>query len=199
MGACLLIAACSTIKPPKSVDQMLFLVDPAAQAGAPVSSQDVREGHLAPGAETVSVAGVEAQEQNREAVAAARYLGCLVCNIPLPQAPRVDSARLRKFRDYLNSGYVPASFWGATEPPLLVEVLLESMPSGAKLVIAGRPTQHSTIDDLYMLPDDIRRATLEVPGYKPCGLTDAIVPGLQQPNGREALLVRCTLTATQGS
>jgi hypothetical protein len=111
-----------------------------------------------------------------------------------PSALHVDPSRLDAFHTMLQKGYLPANFWGATAPPVRVRVLMYSVPQPASLVISGKPTTFATTIDLYMLPDDIRSSTLEHAGNVPCRVADAIVPGLQQPDGGEALTVRCILT-----
>ena len=107
---------------------------------------------------------------------------------------RLDASKLDAFHALLREGYLPANFFGSTAPPIRVRVLMFSVPQPASLVINGVPTTFATTIDLYMLPDDIRNSTLEHAGYAPCQVADAILPGLQQPAGGEALMVRCTLT-----
>jgi hypothetical protein len=109
--------------------------------------------------------------------------------------PTFDSQRVNLFYSMLREGNVPTKFWGVTHPPVRVRVILQSTPTPAALYINSVPTNFMTVSDLYMLPDDILISTLEAPGFAPCRVADAIIPGLQQPDGQEALTVRCNLVA----
>jgi hypothetical protein len=105
------------------------------------------------------------------------------------------NARLEVFHTTLSEGYIPIDFWRATEPRLRVRIILNSSPAPATLFVNGAPTAYSTLTDLYKFPEDIKASTLRRDGYAPCRVEESIIPGLELPDGGEALQAKCVLSA----
>jgi hypothetical protein len=181
---------------------ILFVGGPSV-GSPPVPATEIERKAAAPGGYTVSGADIRRYDQDTiwQAVlggALAVYptagaKGAIVGSTVNARFAGIDPHRLDEFYTMLREGYVPVNFWTSTQPPVRVRVILYSNPNVAKLFIDGAPTSFLTIADLYMLPEDIHESTLEMPGYAPCRVASAIVPGLQQSDGREALTVRCNL------